>query len=119
MGRQEFNGRGRTRPVMDDAADRQKAIDCLFDDANSGIIAELEGGPRPLSELSAKSGLSEGQILSRLSCLIDAKVLSKTSSEGGPVCLSADGQRLTELIESDGNFDAAIDGLTKIDGYLN
>lgn len=104
---------------MDNPTDRREAIDCLFDETNAGIIAQLEDGPKPLSELSANSGIPEGQILSRLSCLLDAGVLSKTASGDGSTRMSADGKKLTDLVESDGNFDAAIDGLTKIDGYLN
>ena len=75
-------------------------------------------GPKPLSELSAASGLSEEQILSNLSYLIKAGVLIKTSG-GDSTRLAADHAKLSELVESDGNFDAAIDGLTKMDGYLN
>jgi len=103
---------------MDDPIDRQRAADCLFDMDNSVVLGELEDGERPLSELSSISDMSEEQILSNLSCLIEAGILHKTS-KGNSTYLSADHKKLSELVESDGNFDAAIDGLTKMDGYLN
>lgn len=103
---------------MGQPVDRQRAIDCLFDEDNSAVLAELEGGERPLSELSGISGVSEERILSNLSYLVESGILAKTQRDGA-VYLSADHQRLSELVESDGNFDAAIDGLTKMDGFLN
>jgi len=103
---------------MDDPIDRQRAVDCLFDMDNAVILGELEGGERPLSALSSTSNMSEEQILSNLSYLIEAGILHKTFKDNSTY-LSADHQKLSELVESDGNFDAAIDGLTKMDGYLN
>ncbi len=103
---------------MDGSIDRQRAVDCLFDMDNSVVLGELEDGQKPLSELSSISKLSEEQILSNLSYLIKAGILIKTSREGSTY-LSADHAKLSDLVESDGNFDAAIDGLTKMDGYLN
>jgi len=103
---------------VDEPVNRQKAADCLFDMNNSAIIAELENGAKRLSELSSKSGMSEEQILSNLSYLIETDILIKTTKDGSTY-LSADGQKLTEIVESDGNFGAAVDGLTKMDSYLN
>ena len=98
--------------------DRQKMVDCLFDPDNSEIMAELENGEKQLSELSSKSGLPGEQILSNLSCLIEAGILIKATRDDS-VYLSVDAQKLSETVESDGNFDAAIEGLTKMDSYLN
>ena len=103
---------------MDETIDRQKAMNCLFDMDNSEIIAELENGEKQISELSSKSGLSEEQILSNLSYLIETHILIKTNKDNS-IYLAADTKKLSEIVESDGNFDAAIDGLTKMDGYLN
>lgn len=103
---------------MDEPIDRQKAADCLFDMSNSAIIAELENGEKLLSELSSKCGIPEEQILSNLSYLIETNVLIKTTKDSSTY-ISADEQKLTEIVESDGNFGAAVDGLTKMDSYLN
>ncbi len=99
-------------------ADRQKVIDCLFDMENSAVLAELEGGKRLLSELSSISGIPEARILSNLSCLVEYGILTVISQDDATY-LSADHAKLSELVESDGNFDAAIDGLTKMDSFLN
>ncbi len=103
---------------MDGPIDRQKAVDILFDMKNSEIIAELEDGKKDISYLSSKSGLSENEILHNLSYLIDTKIIPKSVCDG-VIFLSADSDKLSELVESDGNFDAAMDGLTKMDSYLN
>ena len=103
---------------MDESIDRQKAVDILFDMTNSEVIAELEGGPKEISYLCSKSGLTEDQILSNLSYLIEIGIIIK-STNNGSVSLSADHDMLADLVETDGNFDAAMDGLTKMDGYLN
>lgn len=103
---------------MDDSIDSQKAVDSLFDMTNSQVIAELEDGEKEISYLSSKSGLSEDEILTNLSYLIKARVIIK-SIRNHSIFLSADTDRLSELVESDGNFGAAMDGLTKMDSYLN
>ena len=104
--------------MSDGPVDRQRAVDCLFDAENSAVLAELEDGEKPLPYLSSKSGIPEERILSNLSYLVEIGVLSR-SVRGGSVHLSADHRGLSDLVESDGNFGAAIDGLTKMDGYLN
>ena len=60
--------------------------------------------------------------MDKLSYLITHKIIVKSveSNDGiDTVHLFADPDKLSEIVESDGNFDAAVDGLTKMDGYLN
>ena len=104
--------------MTDNPIDRQRAVDDLFDMTNSEIIAELEDGEKEISSLSSKSGLSKDEILSNLSYLIETKIIIK-SIRNNSIFLSADHTKLSDLVESDGNFDAAMDGLTKMDSYLN
>ena len=103
---------------MQDNLDRQKAIDCLFDLSNASIIAELETGEKQLSYLASKSGLSEDDILSNLSYLIENAILVKSVREN-IMYLSANFDNLSKIVEHDENFEGAVDGLTKMDSYLN
>lgn len=103
---------------MTDPIDSQKAADIVFDLTNSAIIAELEDGGKDLSYLASKSGLSEDEILSRLCYLIETGIMTKSTRDGS-VHLSADPQKLSDIVESDGNFDATMQGLAKMDSYLN
>lgn len=103
---------------MGETIDRQRAVDILFDTDNSEIISELEDGKKELSHLASKSTVPADEILSKLSYLIETGIIIK-SVDGDSIYLAADHDRLSEIVESDGNFDAAIDGLAKMDSYLN
>ena len=104
--------------LVDSAIDRQKAIDCLFDSSHSDILAELESGEKDLSYLASKSEMSGDQILASLSYLIETDILVK-SVRDDKIYLNADSEKLSRLMESDENFEGAVDGLTKMDSYLN
>ena len=103
---------------MDETFDREKIIDCMFDPITSSILAELEDGEKDCSFLAQKSSISESEVLERLSYLIEHGFISKTSDDRR--CLiNANSEKLGSIIENSDNFDAAINGLEKMDSYLN
>ena len=103
---------------MDETFDREKIIDCMFDPITSSILAELEDGEKDCSFLAQKSLISESEVLERLSYLIEHGFISKTSDDRR--CLiNANSEKLGSIIENSDNFDAAINGLEKMDSYLN
>lgn len=103
---------------MDETFDREKIIDCMFDPVTSSILAELEDGAKDCSLLAQKSSISEYEVLERLSYLIEHGFISKNSDDGR--CLiNANSEKLGSIIENSDNFDAAINGLEKMDSYLN
>ncbi len=103
---------------MDNTFDREKVVDCMFDSITSSIIAELEDGEKECSFLAQQSSISESEVLERLSYLIEHGFISKNSDDG-KCLLAANSDKLGSVIENSDNFDAAINGLEKMDSYLN
>jgi len=103
---------------MDNVFDREKVVDCMFDPITSTILAELEDGEKDCSYLAEKSAISESEVLERLSYLIDHGFIHKNSDDKKPT-LSADTEKLTQIIENSDTFNATINGLEKLDSYLN
>lgn len=97
--------------------EKNKIIECLFDPEVSEILAELESGPKKSSYLVNKLGISNERIRERLAYLLEHKFVKETA-QNNDVIYAADGEKLAEVIENN-NFDTAIDGLTKMDSYLN
>lgn len=97
---------------------RRQLLDCIFDTDNARIIGLLEDGPKETSDISDKCGIAPGEIMRRIVPLVSAGILVK-SADGDAVLISVDMQRLADIVESDDMFDGAIDGLVKLDGYLN
>ena len=103
--------------VLTDTFDREKVIDCMFDSVTSELLAELENGTKDVTYLSEKHSISEQEIQQKFSYLIEhGFILEK--KENGKLSFTANGEKLTTIIEND-QFDGAIDGLTKMDSYLN
>lgn len=103
---------------MDETFDREKIIDCMFDPVTSSILAELEDGAKDCSFLAQQSSISESEVLERLSYLIEHGFISKNLDDGR--CLiNANSEKLGSIVENGNNFDAAINGLEKMDSYLN
>ena len=98
--------------------DRDKVVDCMFDPVTSQILAELEGGEKECSELAAAASIPEQDVVQRLTYLVETGFISQRS-DGRTTHFSANTERLTELVEDGQNFDSAIDGLEKMDSYLN
>lgn len=103
---------------MDDSFDREKVVDCMFDPITSSILAELEDGEKDCSFLAEKSSISEGDVLERLSYLIEKGFIFKNSINGKSVFF-ANTEKLTQIVENSDTFNATIEGLEKMDSYLN
>ena len=103
---------------MDDEFDREMVVDCMFDPITSSIISELEDGEKDCSVLAEKSSISENEVFERLSYLIDHGFIFKNSTNGKPV-FSANTEKLNQIIENNDTFNATIEGLEKMDSYLN
>jgi hypothetical protein len=103
---------------MDDAFDREKVVDCMFDPITSSILAELEDGEKECSFLAEKSSISESEVFERLSYLLDHGFIFKNSNNGKSI-FSANTKKLTQIIENSDTFNATIEGLEKMDSYLN
>ena len=103
---------------MNETFDREKIVDCMFDPITSSILAELEDGEKECLFLSQQSSISESDVLERLSYLIEHGFISKNTDDG-KCLLAANSDKLSSIIENDDNFDATINGLEKMDSYLN
>ena len=103
---------------MSDTFDREKIVECMFDPITASILAELEDGEKECSFLAEQSSISESEVLDRLSYLIEHGFILKNSDDGKCV-LEANSEKLTSVVENSDNFDATINGLEKMDSYLN
>ena len=103
---------------MDDFFDREKIVNCMFDPITSTILAELEDGGKYCSFLAEKSSISENQVLERLSYLIEKGFINQSFNDG-KFFFSANIEKLTQIIENSDTFNATIEGLEKMDSYLN
>ena len=103
---------------MDESFDREKIIDCMFDPITSEILAKLEDGKKECSVLSQEFSMSESDILQRLDYLIECEFIFKTN-ENQKNFISANNEKLSSLLENNDTFDGAINGLEKMDSYLN
>ncbi|MEE9564015.1 MAG: helix-turn-helix domain-containing protein [Nitrosopumilaceae archaeon] len=103
---------------MEDSFDKEKILECMFDPITSEILAELENEGKESSYLSQKSGVSEEEVKKHLSYLLDHGFVEE-KTENGKIVFSANGEKLAKIIEHEENFDMAVDGLTKMDSYLN
>lgn len=103
---------------MADTFDREKVVDCMFDPITASILAELEDGEKECSFLAQQASISESEVLERLSYLIEHGFITKNSDDG-KCLLAANSEKLTSIVENSENFDGAIDGLEKMDSYLN
>lgn len=89
----------------------------LFDPDVLPLISELEGGPADAAELSRRTGVPQGEVGARLSYLVSRGFVRE--SGGDPPVYEADAGRLAGAMEREGNYQTAVDGLTKLDGFLN
>ena len=102
---------------MVDSFDREKIIEYLFDPTVSSILAELESGSKDSDYLSKTLDITNDEINNQLSYLIENGFVSATTDN--PTVYSVDAQKLAEVMEHDENYQSAVDGLTKLDGFLN
>lgn len=103
---------------MNENFDKEKIIECMFDPVTSEILGELENGEKNSDYLSEKLQISDEQIHSKLSYLIEHKfVLQENKNEKKIYHANAD--KLEKVMENDKNFENVVDGLTEMDSYLN
>ena len=103
---------------MDDSYDREKIVDCMFDPITSSLIAELEGGEKSSQYLSEKTAISENEVVERLSYLINSGFIFQKQVDGKTM-FSANINKFSKVVEDSENFGAAIEGLEKMDSFLN
>ena len=103
---------------MAESFDREKVVECMFDPTTSLIIAELEDNEKECSFLAEKASISESEVIERLSYLIEHEFISNNTLDGKCI-LRANTEKLTSIVEDSDNFDATINGLEKMDSYLN
>lgn len=100
--------------------ERDTVIGYLFDPDVSELLAELEGGPLLLADLAEKAGIAPGEVDLRLSYLAErGYVARRTDQSTGAVSYEADASRLAAVMEHDENYQTAVDGLAKLDSFLN
>lgn len=90
----------------------------MFDPITSQILAELENGEKDSSYLASIASVSESEVHDRLEYLILHEFV-KEKRISDKLFYEADGIMLSKIIENDENFSSTIDGLTKMDSYLN
>ena len=103
---------------MTENFDREKIVDCMFDPITSSLLSELEEGKKQCSFLADQIDISESEVLERFSYLIEYNFIFK-KFENGKYFLSANLDKLSSFMENSENFDDAINGLEKMDSYLN
>ena len=103
---------------MSASFDREKIVDCMFDPITSEILAELEDEKKECSILALKFSMSELDVLEKLDYLIECEFLFKTI-ESERCFISANVEKLGSLLEDSDAFEGAINGLEKMDSYLN
>ena len=103
---------------MDFPYDREKVLDCMFDPITSSILAELEDGGKNSLYLSQKLSIPENEVRERLAYLIQIDFINEKNIDDKTV-FSANETKLSEIVENNENFGAAIEGLEKMDSFLN
>ena len=96
----------------------EKILESLFEPDNAEILLELKNGPKPLSILTEKIAISEGDLDEKLSYLMEKGFVKKEENNDG-IFYSLDSEKLAKVLEDDGNFKNIDDGLAKLDSYLN
>lgn len=102
---------------MTESFDREKIVEYLFDPIVSSILAELESGSKDSEYLSNTLNMSDVEIKNQLSYLIEHGFV--TVSQNQPSVFTVDEKKLAQVMEHDENYQSAVDGLTKLDGFLN
>jgi len=103
---------------LDSTYDKEKILECMFDPDTSEILAELENGGKELQYLTEKLKILEDEIYERLSYLIEHDFV-KEEKINNKIIFTADAEKLAKLVEQDKNFDDVVNGLAKMDSYLN
>ena len=98
----------------------------MFDPTTSDIIARLEEGKKTLQELAQQTQIAKEEILDRLDYLIEHHFIIKevieehdNDNDSSNIVISANAEKFDSIMKNDERFDGVIDGLTKMDSYLN
>ncbi|MEX0640469.1 MAG: hypothetical protein WD018_06460 [Nitrosopumilaceae archaeon] len=103
---------------MDSTYDKEKILECMFDPDTSEILVELENGGKELQYLIEKLKILEDEIYERLSYLIEYDFVKEVKINN-KIIFTADAEKLAKIVEKDENFDDVVNGLAKMDSYLN
>ncbi|MGI0076621.1 MAG: hypothetical protein ACREAJ_05515 [Nitrosopumilaceae archaeon] len=103
---------------MDSTYDKEKILECMFDPDTSEILVELENGGKELQYLIEKLKILEDEIYERLSYLIEYDFVKEVKINN-KIIFTADAEKLAKVVEKDENFDDVVNGLAKMDSYLN
>ncbi|HXV66883.1 MAG TPA: hypothetical protein VD731_06650 [Nitrosopumilaceae archaeon] len=103
---------------MEPTYNKEKILESIFDPETSEILAELENGGKELQYLTDKLKISEDEIYAKLSYLIEHNFVKKEKTNS-KIIFTANAEKLAEQVEQDNNFDNVVDGLAKMDSYLN
>jgi len=103
---------------MVESYDREKIVECMFDPTTSSLIAELEDGEKSSQYLSDKEEISESEVIERFSYLINSGFVIQKQVDGKTM-FSANIDKLSKVVEDSENFGATIEGLEKMDSFLN
>lgn len=93
-------------------------MDALVDPNVSIILSELEDGEKNSIYLAEKLQISEDEIKSRLSYVIEHGFVIVRQDKKS-TNFSVDRDKLNKIMESDENFANVVDGLTELDQFLN
>ena len=109
----------KTNIMPSDTSDEsEKILESLFEPDNAEILLELKNGPKPLSILTEKIAISEGDLDEKLSYLMEKGFVKKDENNDG-IFYSLDSEKLAKTLENDNNFKNIDDGLAKLDSFLN
>lgn len=102
---------------MSESFDREKVVECMFDSTTASILAALEDGDKECTFLAEQESISESEVIERLAYLVEHEFLFHKTVDGRCI-MSANSEKLALIIDGD-NFDQTINGLEKMDSYLN
>ena len=95
-----------------------KTLEALFEPQNAEILANLEDGPKTLSELAETLGLKEEKLDEQILYLKEMEFVIKTD-KAGSIYYSVDKNKLSKVLENEDNFKNIDNGLAKLDSFLN
>ncbi len=98
--------------------DKKKMLETLMNPSVSVILAELEDGEKDAIYLSEKLQIPNGQIMERLSYVVEHGFVIVTKDKTRTT-FTVDKNKLNKIMETDENFSGIVDGLTELDQFLN
>jgi hypothetical protein len=103
---------------LEENYDKDKMLETLIDPGVSIILSELEDGDKESSYLTEKLNLTDAQIREKLAYVIQYGFV-KIIKNANKTTFTVDKEKLNKIMESDENFAGVVDGLTKMDSFLN